>query len=225
MALARTCIPAAKMESDCYDWYQRSESKKEWSRDHKAKGIFFGDSITHFWSKEDNNKGYGEDSWEEFFAGKDVLNMGYGFDRIQNILWHLEAGEVDGQEPGVIVVNIGTNNYSHTLHYPGDTAEETAEGILFLTEKLQEKFPSSHIVLMGIFPRWDRMEKIRMTNRILAEKIPLFPYAEMVDIFNDFLDENGNFDTQYFQKDRCHLCRKGYVVWYNAIRHILEKYL
>ena len=224
MGLIRTCIPASKIENDAYDWWKRHESKKEWSKTNKAKAIFFGDSITHFWSKEDNIN-YGEDSWDEFFAGKDVLNMGYGCDRIQNTLWHIKAGEVDNQSPAVIVVNIGTNNFSATNNYPGDNEEDTAEGIKFLAEKLRAKFPSAHIVIMGILPRGGRLEKIRKVNAILQKTIPLLPNTEFVDAEKGFLDENGEIDPRYYRKDLCHLCRKGYMVWYAAIKDILAKYL
>ncbi|MBR2364301.1 MAG: hypothetical protein IKA79_03780 [Lentisphaeria bacterium] len=225
MGMIRTCIPSAKLENDAYDWWKRHESKKEWSKTNKAKAIFFGDSITHFWSKEDNIN-YGEDSWDEFFAGKDVLNMGYGFDRIQNVLWHIEAGEVDHQEPAVIVVNIGTNNLTSSGNYPGDNVEDTAEGIRFLTEKLHEKFPSAHIVVMEILPRGGNVfEKVKSTNAILKKTIPLLPYAQLIDASAAFLDADGNPDPQFFKKDMCHLCRKGYMVWYGAIKDILAKYL
>ena len=224
MGLIRTCIPASKIENDAYDWWKRHESKKEWSRTNRAKAIFFGDSITHFWSKEDNIN-YGEDSWDELFAGKDVLNMGYGCDRIQNTLWHIEAGEVDNQEPAVIVVNIGTNNFSATNNYPGDNEEDTAEGIRFLAEKLHARFPSAHIVIMGILPRGGRFERIRKVNAILQNTIPLLPNTEFVDAEKGFLDANGEIDPQYYKKDMCHLCRKGYMVWYAAIKDILAKYL
>ena len=228
MSLSRVCIPSSKMEDDAYDWWKRHEEKKAWSRNNRAKAIFFGDSITHFWSKEDNID-YGEGSWDEFFAGKGVLNMGYGCDRIQNTLWHIESGEVDDQEPAFVVVNIGTNNFSATKNYPGDNVEDTAKGILFLTEKLHEKFPSARIVVMGLFPRGllsaGRLEKNRQVNEILHKTSPALPYAELRDIFPQFLDKEGNADAQFFKKDLCHLCRKGYFVWYNAIADLVKKYL
>lgn len=223
MGLLRTCIPASKIEDDAYDWWKRHEEKKSWSRNNRAKAIFFGDSLTHFWSKEDGID-YGEGSWDEFFAGKGILNMGYGFDRIQNTLWHIESGEVDHQAPAFVVVNIGLNNVFSSKNYPGDNVEDIAEGILFLTRKLHEKFPSARIVVMGLFPGGSP-EKTKQVNEILHRTIPSLPYAELRDIYADFLDAEGNLDAQFFKKDRCHLCRKGYLIWYNAIRDIVEKYL
>ena len=224
MPLSRICVPVPKIEDDAYDWWKRHESKKEWSRNHKAKVIFFGDSNTHFWSNEDGIN-YGEGVWDELFAGKDVLNMGYGFDRIQNTLWHIENGEVDGQEPDLAVLLMGANQLTVTENYSGDTPEETACGIKFLTEKLREKFPSAHIVVMELLPSGRRYDKKMEVNRILREIIPGMADTELIDASAGFFDADGNPDPQFFRKDMCHLCRKGYMLWYNAIKDILEKYI
>ena len=224
MEKSRLCIPTPKIEEDAYDWWKRHECKKEWSKNNKAKVIFFGDSNTHYWSKEDGIN-YGEDSWDELFAGKDVLNMGYGFDRIQNTLWHIENGEVDGQEPGLVVLLIGSNHFTVTKNYSGDTPEETAYGIKFLAEKIHEKFPSAHLVVMELLPSGHRYDKKMAVNHILRKIIPGMPDTELKDISRAFLDADGNIDPQYFKKDMCHLCRKGFMLWYNAIKDILEKYI
>lgn len=224
MSLERIITPASKIEDDAYDWWKRHETKKEWSKNNKADVIFFGDSITHYWSKEDNIN-YGEDSWDELFAGKKVLNMGYGFDRIQNTLWHLENGEVDNQEPELVVMLIGTNQFAVTKNYPGDTPEDTAEAIKYLAGKMREKFPSAHLVVMELLPKGRNYDKVKAVNAILRKTIPGdLPNTELVDASAGFLDAQGNVDPQFYKGDICHLCRKGYMVWYNAIKDIVEKY-
>ena len=89
--------------------------------------------------------------------------------------------------------------------------------------------PNARIVVMGLFPRGllsaGRLEKNRQVNEILHKTIPALPYAELRDIFPQFLDKEGNADAQFFKKDLCHLCRKGYFVWYNAIADLVKKYL
>ena len=151
--------------------------------------------------------------------------MGYGFDRIQNTLWHIENGEVDGQEPDLAVLLMGANQLTVTENYSGDTPEETACGIKFLAEKLREKFPSAHIVVMELLPSGRRYDKKMEVNRILREIIPGMADTELIDASAGFFDADGNPDPQFFRKDMCHLCRKGYMLWYNAIKDILEKYI
>lgn len=90
--------------------------------------VFIGDSITHFWADEDGVT-HGVEVWREYYGRRRVLNLGFGFDRTQNVLWRLEHGELDGQCPKLVVLNIGTNQFSATPNYPCDTSADAAEGI------------------------------------------------------------------------------------------------
>ena len=66
---------------------------------------FEGDSITRRWGATD----YPEllANWTQNFFGWNAANFGWGADRIENILWRLENGELDGVNPKVIVVLAG----------------------------------------------------------------------------------------------------------------------
>lgn len=216
----RCCIPSAKIETDSYDWWDRHEEKCKLVLEKKFDIIFFGDSITHFWSKE-NNVDYGEGHWDEVFAGKSVLNLGFGYDRIQNVLWRITNGELANQEPKVIVVNIGTNQYLKTPNYPGDNSQDTAEGITFLIKKLHEEYPDTKIIVMTIFPRGSVMKQVIETNALLHKLLPAIPNVDLVDIFDRFLKKDASEptpDPQYYQKDLCHLNRRGYELWYEAVK-------
>ena len=78
---------------------------------------------------------------------------------------------------------------------------------------------------MELLPSGHRYDKKMAVNRILREIIPGIPDTELIDVSPAFLDADGNIDPQYFKKDMCHLCRKGFMLWYNAIKEILEKYI
>src|SRR5262249_46837978 len=69
---------------------------------------FIGDSITRRWGATD----YPEllANWTKHFFGWNAADFGWGADTTQNILWRLEAGELDGVDPKVIVVQAGTND-------------------------------------------------------------------------------------------------------------------
>ena len=219
----RCCIPSAKLETDGYDWWKRHAEKCEIVQKKKFDIIFFGDSITHFWSKEDGVN-YGEGHWDEIFAEKSVLNLGFGYDRIQNVLWRITNGELANQEPKVIVINIGTNQYLKTPNYPGENSRDTAEGITFLVKKLHEEYPETQILVMAIFPRGSLMDQIQETNSLLHQWIPEIPNVKLIDIFDQFLKKDSPArkpDEQYFQKDLCHLNRNGYCLWYDAIKEYL----
>ena len=69
---------------------------------------FEGDSITRRWGATDYPQFL--DNWKQNFFGWNAADFGWGADRIQNILWRLENGELDNVNPKVIVLLAGTNN-------------------------------------------------------------------------------------------------------------------
>src|ERR1017187_6462737 len=69
---------------------------------------FEGDSITRRWGATDYPDFLA--NWKENFFGWNAADFGWGADTIQNILWRLQNGELDGVNPKVIVLLAGTNN-------------------------------------------------------------------------------------------------------------------
>src|SRR5262245_42226383 len=77
----------------------------------KAGGIdvyFIGDSIARRWGALDYPAYLA--NWKENFFGWNAADFGWGADRIENILWRLDNGELDGVNPKVFVILAGTNN-------------------------------------------------------------------------------------------------------------------
>ena len=66
--------------------------------------IFIGDSITHSW------EGNGKKNWDQYYDKRNAVNMGFGGDTTQHVIWRLEHGEIDNISPKVAVLMIGTNN-------------------------------------------------------------------------------------------------------------------
>ena len=59
----------------------------------KPKIVMLGDSITHFWAGAPAaNHVNGPEAWQHIFGSLPVLNMGFGWDRTQNVLWRLRQG-------------------------------------------------------------------------------------------------------------------------------------
>ena len=67
--------------------------------------LLIGDSITHNF----DNAAY-KAVWEQFFAPRNAIGLGYSGGRTENTLWNLANGELEGQSPKVAVLLIGTNN-------------------------------------------------------------------------------------------------------------------
>ena len=53
-----------------------------------------GNFITHFWGRLPYEKRrMADDVWQKLFRGKSVVNLGYGWDRIENVQWRVLHGE------------------------------------------------------------------------------------------------------------------------------------
>ena len=112
------------------------------------------------------------DSWKALFGNRHVLNLGFGWDRTQNVLKRIELGELDGIDPKWIVIHIGTNNLSSTPHYRDGTPAQIAEGIAAVVERAQAKCPHAQVILMAVFPREKgatnpQRERIAQINKLL----------------------------------------------------------
>src|SRR5260221_9093576 len=84
---------------------------------------FEGDSITRRWGTSDAPYKDFLANWNRNFFGWNAGNFVWGADRIENILWRLQNGELDGVNPNVIVLLGGTN------HLPLAHSEAITRGI------------------------------------------------------------------------------------------------
>jgi len=102
-------------ESWSVDWWtKRHEDKLAEAKQvgKSAQVVFIGDSITHNWEKD------GLPVWNRVYKPLNALDLGFGGDRTENVLWRLLHGEVDGLAPKVAVLMFGTNNTGHRQEDP-----------------------------------------------------------------------------------------------------------
>src|SRR5712671_1219720 len=92
---------------------------------------FVGDSITRRWGATDYPDFLA--NWKQNFHGWNAANFGWGGDTVQNVLWRLRNGELDGVNPKVIVVMAGTNNVGSA------SATDIAEGLKAVLDVCREK--------------------------------------------------------------------------------------
>jgi lysophospholipase L1-like esterase len=195
-----------------------------------AKGgidIYFeGDSITRRWGATDYPNFLA--NWKQNFFGWNAGNFGWGADTIQNILWRLHNGELDGVNPKVIVLLAGTNNVGRTNPPNGDAAkvEDITKGIKAILDIMQTKAPRATIVLTAIFPRNDNIAVVPTIDRINAN-ISKFADGKRVrylNINNKLADKDGKlFDGM--MGDGLHPSLQGYQVWADALKPIFTELL
>ena len=170
--------------------------------------VFVGDSITHNWERE------GRGSLAELEKTYSILDLGYGGDRIEHLLWRLENGELDGYSAKCFMMMIGTNN-AGDRHTP---PEDVAAGIRRALDLIAAKQPQAKTLLLPVFPRGDAKDKKRKVNEKVNEIIKGFADGEKVlwvDFNSKFLDEKG--DTKWIMPDRLHPSAKGHKIWAEAV--------
>jgi len=197
------------------DWESMVQGKFDRYGNKHADIVFDGDSITNRWETT------GRDVWKQRYEGK-AADFGIEGDRVENVLWRLSKGQLDGVDPKVVVLMIGTNNVSRQ-----DSAENIAAGIKVLVDQYLEAAPHAHLVLMGIFPRGkDTQDR----GRLEAAKINqiLSGYAgdrvSYVDLASKFLEPDGSFSPDVMSADFIHPNAKAYVIWDAAIAPLVEQY-
>ena len=68
------------------------------------KVVILGYSIVHYWGGQpDFYIKNGKNSWNEEMASHGFLNLGCAWDRIENLLWRVYYGELDGYEAEKVV--------------------------------------------------------------------------------------------------------------------------
>jgi lysophospholipase L1-like esterase len=190
-------------------WTQRHETVNRRLKKGKVDMLFVGDSITHGW------EGPGRDVWKQYYVKRNAVNMGIGGDRTEHVLWRLDNSYLKKISPKLAVVMIGTNN-SNDDDY---TAEEIADGIIAVCERLRCKLPKTKILLLAIFPRGEGPSAQREKNAkasLLASKIADGKMIHYLDIGSSFLSEDGTLSRD-IMPDYLHPNKAGYKIWAEAM--------
>jgi lysophospholipase L1-like esterase len=198
-----TTIPVTQHRDSNYDWEVRHNEVLTHNKIHPPQLVLMGNSITHYWAGEPVAPiARGADSWNKFFAPRNAVNLGFGWDRIENVLWRVYHGELDNIAPKQIVLMIGTNN----LQFNSD--EEIITGLQFLIKAIRAKQPSSNILVMGILPRRNMQVRVSTLNEKLS-KIKWDSKTQYADAGRLFLKSDQKIDESLFS-DGLHPNEKGY---------------
>jgi lysophospholipase L1-like esterase len=207
---------------DSYDWYERHKEVLAAKARMTPQIVLIGDSITHFWAGIPKaHRISGPESWEQAFGGMAVLNLGFGWDRTQNVLWRLEQGEFDGLHPKTVVLNIGTNNLTGTVNARANTPSEVTQGILAIVDAIAARSPESRIIVMGVFPRGfapstPMRTTIAQVNQLVAQALEGRDRITFLDIGKQFLEADGTL-PKALMNDGTHPTEEGYQVWAKAL--------
>ncbi len=188
---------------------------------------FEGDSIVRRWGATDYPDLLA--NWNKNFHGWNAGDFGWGADMLQNVLWRLNKGELDGINPKIIVLLAGTNNVGNT----GDkrTLEEKAadiqRGFKAILKVMRAKAPDAVILLTALFPRNDHMALMPLIQRVNGNLAQLADGKNIrfLNINGKMADSSGNLFDGVMNADKLHPALKGYQIWADALKPILTELL
>lgn len=185
----------------------------------KDKGIhlvFLGDSITDFWQNR------GKAVWEEYYAKHNAANFGVSGEHTEHTLGHIAGGILNGLNPKVVVIMIGTNNIGHIAD---ERPEWTAAGIKEIVNTVHVKLADAKVLLLGVFPREGKdsrhRKQIEEINAIIS-KLDDGKKTRYLDLTAKFTDENGEI-PKAIMPDGLHPNAAGYKIWAEAMQPLLTE--
>jgi lysophospholipase L1-like esterase len=212
-----TTIPVTQSrEPGMYHWEGRHQELLKMNKESAPKICFFGNSITHYWGGTPEAKlRTGADSWKANLDELQVRNFGFGWDRVENVLWRIYHDELDGFEAEQIVLLIGTNNE----HLNSDG--EILQGLELVINAIKERQPKARLLLLGLFPRVDKEEHMRILNKRIAA-LATSKEVDYADIGAALLGKDQKIDATLFS-DGLHPNAKGYRKVGEILNQILDK--
>jgi beta-glucosidase len=190
-------------------WMKMHEGFLERAKKGGVDLLFLGDSITQGWN---NN-----DVWKRYYEPRKAANFGIGGDRTEHVLWRIQNGELEGIDPKVVVLMIGTNNSGSA------TPDEIAQGVTAIVKELRAKKPAAKILLLGVFPRSEKPSAVRERLKSVNAQIATLDdgsHVKFLDISKSFLNDDDTISKD-IMPDFLHLSGKGYRIWADAMEPTL----
>lgn len=209
-----SCLPC-KQQRDPYDWNDRHEQILKLNKEKAPEILMIGNSITHYWGGEPiANQQNGKKAWDSLFKGKNVRNLGFGWDKTENVLWRIHHGELDGYQAKEIFVLIGTNNLQ------SNTDEEVVQGICEVAKAIKQRQPQAQIYIIGILPRKEMESRIEKINTTLQKELTASG-ATYIDLAPQLTDKSGTIAPSLFL-DGLHPNEKGYECIAKTLRGFIR---
>ncbi len=203
-------------------WQQMARALAEDARRANPRTVFLGDSITQAWGSD------GKAEWDARFAPLGAANLGIGGDRMQNVLWRIENGALDGLHPELVVLKIGVNNLWEEVFQCGP--DKVADGAAACVNAIRAGCPSTKVLALGILPTQAAPDHplraiVRAVNARSAALLPT-PDGQVrfEDIGAAFLEPNGTISTD-IMPDGCHLSPRGYALFADALEPLVQAML
>ncbi|TDH29201.1 GDSL family lipase [Segetibacter sp. 3557_3] len=166
--------------------------------------VFYGSSSIRLW-----------DSLQEDFADYAPVNTGFGGSTLAACGWFFNR-IFTNLNPKSIILYAGDNDLGDGRH-----PEEVFLFFKELVDMIHERYgdiPLGFISIKPSFTRWDIVDKIRYTNKLIEAEINrLGRNMCFINVHDKMTDKTGYPKKEYLDPDGLHINEKGYALWKETI--------
>lgn len=167
--------------------------------------VFLGDSFSFNFAY-----GAGASIWSALAGPLDAVNYGVAGQTTQNLLYQLAQGQLSGQHPWVIVLDIGGNNLLQD-----ETPQQTAAGIVTCVNAIHQSQPQAKILLLAVppgGPSSDDPYRIagKQTDALVEQMLAGDPQTGFINLAPVFEQADGTISTSLLF-DYVHPTPLGYL--------------
>jgi lysophospholipase L1-like esterase len=169
--------------------------------------VFTGSSSVRLW-----------EGLEDLFPDYQVLNTGFGGSQTSDLLQYIQPLVLNYQ-PKKVFIYEGDNDLIFKK-YPARIIRTTKKVI----DSIWQQYPTTEIVLISAKPsieRWHLKRRYQRLNKKFEKLAEDTSQLYFVNVWDSMLD-NGVIDESLFIEDGLHLNKKGYDLWYKAIKPFLN---
>jgi platelet-activating factor acetylhydrolase IB subunit beta/gamma len=170
--------------------------------------IAFGDSIMGAWPTP----------LLQAALGEPFLNVGFGSDGTEQVLWRLQAYDWSGQHPHYVLLLVGTDD----MRFP---ACAIVQGISTVVRVVHKSFPGAEIIVTSILPRgqdlWAVDSAITSVNRQMAALAATEGFR-FFDVHDAFLCDHHTPCVLYKPAGNIHPSEEGYKLLTAALSRFVR---
>ena len=168
--------------------------------------LFLGDSLIEF------------GDWQEMFPGVLVHCRGVAGETVGGLLARLKSTVAGIDSPDLVLIMSGINNVA----MEDFTLIGSYEKIIQL---LVTRFPQARIMITSLLPvrlPWLSDTVVPKVNNAMLRRLAEQTGVTLLDIYGNFIDEQGRIKGDCFLADGVHLSTQGYRVWADALACFLD---
>ncbi len=170
--------------------------------------VFTGSSSVRLWG-----------DLKEKFPEHQIVNSGFGGSQASDLLFFIDE-LILSYNPKKVFIYEGDNDL-WAKKSPTDVLNTTTE----IIRRIKAKNASTQVILISAKPsisRWKIRNKYRRLNRKMNRFAKSDPTLFYVDVWKPMLNKR-KLKTDIFIEDGLHMNQKGYDIWYDAMKDLVNQ--